>query len=200
MPDAARDGSDAGADDGTLPGLGMFVDWRAKPALPGVVTDRITVSDATFQLDHLQVLGDNMTDTRTIHSRYLLTWAVSNKPEQERFPDAPVGLYSKISFLMTNGNLGENTYEIHGTWRNPANVVRPFEIRDRVQVPVSLDCSATLPVAGSANLAIRVDLSNALAGIDFTQLEDDDSGLELKEGPQLVAFRARLMDAFRLDD
>jgi hypothetical protein len=79
-------------------------------------------------------------------------------------------------------------------------VVRPFEIRDRVQLSVSLDCNATLPVAGSANLAIRVDLSNALNGIDFTQLEDEDSGLELRDGPELVAFRARLRDAFRLDD
>jgi hypothetical protein len=193
----SHDGSD-----GPQASSGVFVEWRAKPALPGQVTDRITVTDVTFQLDHLQVLGDNttVTDTRTIHSRYLLGWSGTGKPAQEQFPDAPIGLYSKISFLMTNGNLGENTYEIHGTWRDPTNVIKPFEIRDRALVVVSLDCSATLPVGGSANLAIRVDLSNALNGIDFTMLENEDGGLELKDGPQLIDFRTRLRDAFKLDD
>jgi len=33
---------------------GLTVTWRARPNVPGMITDKITVTDAVFQLQHLQ--------------------------------------------------------------------------------------------------------------------------------------------------
>jgi hypothetical protein len=197
--DASPDGTTGGSD-GSQTALGMFVTWHADPALPGVITDKITVTDATFQLDHLQVVGDAGNDARTTHSKYLLSWDSQGKPSQEKFPDAPVGVYSKISLVMMTGSLGENSYEIHGTWTDINMPTKQFEIRDRVTVSISIDCDKELPAAGMASIGIKLDLKDALNGIDFKLLENDDSGLELKEGPQLVEFRDRLKKSFKLDE
>jgi len=197
--DASPDGTTGGSD-GSQTALGMFVTWRADPALPGVVTDKITVTDATFQLDHLQIVGDAGNDARTTHSKYLLTWDSQAKPSQERFPDAPVGVYSKISLVMMTGSLSDNAYEIHGTWTDSNMPAKRFEVRDNATLSLSIDCDEELPAAGTASLAIKVDLKDALNGIDFRLLEDEDNGLELKDGPQLVEFRDRLKKAFKLND
>src|SRR5262249_3061889 len=125
-PDGASDGS-RGSDGGDQPGLGMFVAWHANPHLPGVVSDKITVSDATFQLDHFQVIGDAGVDARTTHSRYFLTWDGTGGPQQETFPLAPVGVYSKLALVMMSGNLGDQSYEIHGTFTDSGMAAKQFE-------------------------------------------------------------------------
>jgi len=56
--------------DGAQHSLGMFVRWRASPTLPGPLSDKLVVSDATFQLDHFQIVADAGSVTR---SKYLLT-------------------------------------------------------------------------------------------------------------------------------
>lgn len=178
----------------------MFVRWRASPALPGAITNRITVSEAKFQLDHFQVLGDAGNDNRTTRFEYLLTWDNEKTPTEESFPEAPVGMYSKISLVLRSGDLGDSSYEIKGTWIDDDMESWEFEISDSMRVNISLNCRAMVPAAGSARLAIRLDLLDALAGIDFTQLDEDDGELELKNGPELVAFRNRLTNAFKLDE
>lgn len=197
--DASPDGSSV-VSDGPQSTLGMFVTWRADPPLPGDVTDNLTITDATFQLDHLQVVGDAGNDARTTHSKYLLTWDSQGKPSQEAFPDAPVGVYSKISLVMMAGALSEDVYEIRGTWTDSNMPPQRFRIRDRVTLSMSIDCDEELPAAGTANLAIKLDMKDALNSINFKLLEDEEGELELRDGPQLIVFRERLKKAFKLDD
>jgi hypothetical protein len=197
--DASPDGTSTGSD-GPQSTLGMFVTWRADPPLPGVVTDKIAITDATFQLDYLQIVGDAGVDMRTTRSKYLLTWDSQSRPAQEAFPDAPVGVYSKIAMVMMTGTLAERSYEIHGTWTDSNMPARRFRIRDTATVSVSIDCDEELPAAGMASLAIKVDLKDALNSINFKMLEDEDDELELRDGPQLIVFRDRLKTSFKLAD
>src|SRR6185503_9192221 len=123
-PDAPDDGPGPGSD-GSNSGLGMSVTWHADPALPGMVTSEIVVTEATFQIDHFEVVGDAGVDGRTTHSRYLLAWDSSHKPGKESFPQAPVGVYSKVNLVMSVGSLSENLYEIRGTWTDSGASPRP---------------------------------------------------------------------------
>jgi hypothetical protein len=182
------------------PTVGLWVTWRADPALPGDVDGKITVTDATFQMDRLQVIGDAGIDARTTHSKYVLAWNAEGKPAQERFPEAPVGVYSKILAVMAPAGPGANAYEIHGTWRDGGSSQPiPFEIRDRLLVNLSIDCDEELPAAGSAMLGIEVDLKDALNTIKFEDIMPTGGVLEV-EGPQLMQFRDRLKKAFKLDE
>jgi hypothetical protein len=196
--DASPDGPSIDTD-GPPSSLGLWVAWRADPPLPGDVDNKITVTDATFQMDRLQVIGDAGIDARTTHSKYVLAWNAQGRPAQERFPDAPVGVYSKVLALMMPGTLGEYAYEIHGTWMNGGSQPMPFEIHDRLAVSLSIDCDEELPAAGSAGLGIKVDLRDALNSVKWEDIMPMNGVLEV-EGPQLMQFRDRLKKAFKLDD
>jgi hypothetical protein len=182
--------------DGEQHSLGMFVDWDASPHLPGALTDKIIVSDVTFQLDHFQLVADAGSVAR---SKYLLAWAPGAAPSREAFPDAPPGVYSKITLVMMGGGFGDYSYRIHGTWRDGLQL-RPFEIRDRATFSVSLDCNEMLLAAGSATLEIKVDLREAISQIDFKDLKEDDGVLELHDGPELADLRDRLQRTFKLEN
>jgi hypothetical protein len=54
--------------------------------------------------------------------------------------------------------------------------------------------------AGSTTIALKVDLKDALEGIDFKNLEVDDGVSTLHEGQGLNDFRNRLQKAFTLDN
>jgi hypothetical protein len=199
-PDAPGDGNGGGSD-GPNPALGMFVTWRADPALPGAVTDKIAVTEATFQIDHLEVVGDAGVDARTTHARYLVAWDAGKKPGQESFPQAPVGVYSKINVVMAVGNLSENLYEIRGTWTDTGMPARSFRIRDRgMALSVSVDCDEMLPAAGTARMALKLDLRSALDGVNFKMLAGDDDEIDVRDGPQLAMFRMRLREAFEAEE
>jgi hypothetical protein len=176
--------------------LGLFVRWQANPAIPGPLTDKITVSEVTFQIDHFQILADAGS---VMHSKYLLGWDATTKPQLDTFPDAPPGVYSKIAVVMTGGIVDDDVYKIHGTWLD-GTTPRDFEVRDVLPFSVSLDCSATLVAAGSTTIALKVDLKDALEGIDFTSLEVDDGVSTLHDGQALNDFRNRLQKAFTLDN
>jgi hypothetical protein len=203
--DGTSPGADASPDgppvetDGPPSALGLWVTWRADPPLPGAVDGKITVTDATFQMDRLQVIGDAGIDARTTHSKYVLAWDAQGKPAQERFPDAPVGVYSKILAVMMPGSLGENAYAIHGTWMDSGLQPVPFEIRDHVVLSLSIDCNEQLPAAGSAMLGIKVDLRDALNSVKWEDIVPMNGVLEV-DGPQLLQFRDRLKKAFKLDE
>jgi len=203
--DGMSPGADASPDgppvdtDGPPSALGLWVAWRADPALPGDVDGKITVTDATFHMDRLQVIGDAGIDARTTRSKYVLAWNAQGKPAQERFPEAPVGVYSKILAVMAPDGPGGNAYEIHGTWMNSGSQPIPFEISDRLTVSLSVDCDEELPAAGSAMLGIKVDLKDALNSIKFEDIMPMNGVLEV-DGPQLLPFRDRLKKAFKLDD
>lgn len=185
-------------DDGNGHALGVFVPWNANPALPGPLNDNIGVTDATFQLEHLQIISDSATgDSRTTHTGFLVQWNSEKTPAQDAFPDAPEGLYSKVSLDMF-GNLFDYSYEIHGTWMDGDQQKR-FKIHDHAPISMSMDCNTILSAAGSATIPIRVDLTDAISNINFKALDTDNgvSELDTTDG-QMPAFRDRLQKAFTI--
>jgi hypothetical protein len=197
--------------DGPQHNRGVFVAWKAQPSLPGMLTDRIAVSAATFQVSHLQVVGDaGPGDERTTRSRYLVQWSSQGTPALESFPDAPAGVYSKITVDTTAGNLAPYAYEIEGTWRQrragpgPGDAaddqLRPFRIIDLFALSATLDCDEALAAGGSATLTINVALAEAVGNIDFDRLGSDGDSLVLAPNdPQMPPFRERLRRAFHSD-
>jgi hypothetical protein len=194
MPDTPE-----GTHDGQGPQLGMFVSWNAQPALPGPLTDKITVSEATFQLNHFQIVADS---GNSMHSRYLLAWSSGMAPSQEAFHDATAGVYSQAS-LDLGGTLVNYAYRIRGMWAGD-KAPRPFEIRDDQPLTVTIDCNKMLAAAGWTDIAITVDLRGALGSINFKDLEDEEGLIEItNQGSHmgaLQAFRGHLQDAFKSQD
>ena len=186
--------------DGSGPGLGMSVIWDADPALPGSVTDRVTVTDADFQIDHLQLLSDAGADDRTIHSSYQLRWSASTTPSPEMFPDAPVAVYQKISLDLRPGFRAQYAYEIQGTWRDSDDDLKPFKIVDTMGLSIPIECSVVLHAGDRASIEIRVDLRDALDNVDFAHVNEQDGVRLLAGGPQLADFHGRMMRAFKLEE
>jgi hypothetical protein len=178
-------------------GLGIFVAWDASPPLPGPVSDKITVTDVSFQLKSFQLVADAGGGT---HTKYFLTWSSLSEPSVDAFPDAPAGVYSKVSLDM-GGTLVDYAYQVRGTWKDDGNEPKQFLIEDHAPFTVDLDCHKVLMAAGSAKLAVRMDLRDTLNGIDFDRLEEHDDMLVLDNGNalQLGPFRDRLQHAFDID-
>lgn len=184
------------APDGPGANAGLFVTWGARPRLPGPLTASITLSQVTFGIDRFEVQSD--ADGGTSRARYPLTWSAGATPVPETFPDAPSGLYSRVA--ITLGGYYDNAYEIEGTWLDRGKT-KPFRIVDRGTLKTSFELSATLAAGGAATIGIDIELADAVGGLDFHRLDDDDGELELLTGdPQLVGFRKRLADAFRIAD
>ncbi len=195
------------------PDSGMVLSWNAKPALPGPVTDEIIVTEVTFQLEHLQLVSDAGADDRTTHTRYQLSWSADGRPREDSFPTAPVGTYQKIVLDLRPGNQVPFAYEILGTWRDrsPGGPVggggggggggdpRSFRITDMGTLTLPVLCSVSLPPGNQVEIAIRLNLRDALAAVDFKQLQPIGGVLVMPPGPQLVGFRARLQRAFSVD-
>ncbi|HMG57123.1 MAG TPA: hypothetical protein VK601_26670 [Kofleriaceae bacterium] len=192
-PDAAID-----ADAPPQP-VGMFVTWSAKPALPGPVTDKITVTEATFHLEHLQLISDAGADDRTTRSRYQIAWDAAGVPAQEMFPEAPAAVYQRILLDMRAAGQPSYSYEIRGTWRDSDNVAMPFRIIDRLMLEIPISCSVALAAGSSMVLGIRVDLKDALNSVNWKDADDDD-GVLVPTPQQLFMLHGRLEDAFDLDD
>lgn len=186
--------------DGPAPSFGMSVTWDADPALPGSVTDKVAVTVASFQIDHLQLLSDAGADEHTTRSSYQLRWDSHTTPPKETFPDAPVAVYQRISLDVRPGFQAPFAYEIDGTWRDSGDDPKPFKIIDTMALSIPIDCSVALPVGGMGSVAIGVDLRDALNNVDFTHMNEQNGVLVLAGGPELMDFHNRLARAFKLDD
>jgi hypothetical protein len=199
-------GSVAGPDAPEVPGdgsaarRGLFIEWRATPAVPGPLTDRLTVADATFRLDHFQVTSD-AGSTSTTRMRYVLAWSSRGEPAQEVFPEAPAGVYSKVSLAMMADRPAEYAYRIEGTWRAGDDTIVAYDIKDRMPLMLAFDCDKTLSAGGAATLTINLDLEAAIEGIDFDRLwEEGQTLIEIADGPELREFRDRMKRAFEIEE
>ena len=195
--------------DGPLPALGVRVSWDAK--IPGNVTENIVVTDASFQLEHFQLVSDAGADGRTTHSRYQLRWAEGVKPDAESFPDAPVGMYQRISLDMRPGGQPPYAYQIQGLWRDDSgggsgstsgsdDDMKPFRIVNTMGLSLPIKCNVALSPGGSVSFGIKLDLEEALQRIDFGGLPEVGGVRTLNGGPQLMELNMRMMKAFELDD
>ena len=198
-PDAATE------PDGPPRSLGMTVTFNARPDLPGMVTDKVTVTDAVFQLEHLQLLSDAGADSRTTKMRFQLEWSDSASPPAQTFPDAPVARYQQILLDMRSDAHPpfSYSYQIQGTWQDEEDgKPKPFRIVDSMMLDVLVPCDVALPAGGSGSVAVRIDLRNALDGIDFSKLPPDNTGtLVLASGKPLSDLRNELIQhAFALDN
>lgn len=195
--------------DGVLPPLGVRVSWDAD--VPGNVTENIVVTDASFQLEHFQLVSDAGADARTTHSRYQLHWAEGIKPDAELFPDAPVGMYQRISLDIRPGGQPPYAYQIQGLWRDDSGSgsgstsgsaadMKPFRIVSAMMMSLPIKCNVSLVPGGSVSFSIKLELEEALQRIDFGGLPEMGGVRVLNGGPELNALNMRMMKAFELDD
>jgi hypothetical protein len=171
---------------------GLTVTWTARPGVPGVLSDKITVTDAVFQLEHLQLVSDA---GGTTHTRLQLAWGSDGMPPNEPFPEAPVAHYQQILLDMRSDARPpfSYAYQIEGTWQDDDDS-GPFRIADPMILEVPVACDVMLPASGTVTVAIRLDLRNALNGINFKNLMMDNNGVRvLSGGPQLAGVRDQLM-------
>jgi hypothetical protein len=171
---------------------GLTVTWRARPSVPGTITDKITVTDVVFQLEHLQLVSDA---GGTTHTRLQLEWGKGGTPDDEEFPEAPVAHYQQILLDMRSDARPpfSYAYKIEGTWQDDDDSGQ-FRIVDPMILEVPVACDVMLPARGAVTVAIRLDLRNALNGIDFKVVKPDGDGVRvLSGGPQLMGLREQLM-------
>jgi len=191
LPDAA-----------TSQSLGIFVAWHASPALPGTLDDHLTVSEATFHIAAFEVIGDaGPGDSRTTRLKYSVAWDAAGKPAQEAFPDAPVGMYSKITVDLAGPSFGDFAYQIRGTYRD-GGVVKPFSLIDYVRLGATIDCQEAVVAGSAVTIPISFKVGDALNSLDFRRLTSIDGAL-MFAGPldlQLLSFRDHLAAAFKVDD
>lgn len=179
---------------------GLTVTWRAQPSVPGMITDKITVTDAVFQLQHLQLVSD-ASSAQTTQGPLELEWSSDGSPSDEVFPDAPVAHYQQILLDMRSDRPPFSyAYQIQGLWQDDGDS-RPFQIVDLTILEVPVACDVMLPASGSVTVAVQLDLRNALNGIDFKSLPTDHGMLVLNGGPQLLDLRDQLMhQAFTIEN
>jgi hypothetical protein len=172
---------------------GLIVTWRAQPSLPGMLTDKIMVTDAVFQLEHLQLVSDASSE-HTTHTRLQLEWDSGGSPPDEVFENAPVAHYQQIVLDMRSDARPpfSYAYQIEGTWQDDDDSGK-FRIADPAVLQVSVACDVLLPASGSVTVAIRLDLRNALNGINFKSLPMDGGVRVLSSGKQLADLREQLI-------
>ncbi len=178
----------------------MHVTFATKPAMiPGNLQDWLTLDSAEFNFDNLRVIGDaGPGDPRTTATSFQLRWDTTTTPPPIDFPDAPSGLYSKVS-LQIDGLVVNASYRLkgkvnlNGTWN-------AYDVEDHDALSLSLDIDRTLAPGGTATIGLLVNFEDALSGVDYTMLPFDDGALQLETGsPQMTTFRTKLTAGISID-
>ena len=185
------------ADDTIAPDGGsteLRIEWTGQPAsIPGEVSTTATLERAVFRLDDPRVVGDAGSMEL---DRETLEWARGIVPAPDVLAGAAPGLYSRLLFEV-KGDDDEYSYELIGTAR-VGSTTRPFTIRDRDDLSVSLEFSILLRAGDTARLPVRIDLDRLVEAVDFAQAPVEDGRFLVEDGLQLDAVRAVLRGAFAL--
>lgn len=178
------------------PGIALV--WRSQGTLPGIISPSVTVATASFAAHNIRLIGDAVSgDSRTTRNTVAVAWTAAGTPEPTLFPDAPTGLYSKVSFEL-DGKILDPSYQITGTVLVGGDSF-PFVISDLDEIEISQSTSCALAPGGKAEIDVVMDLEPALAGVDFSTVRNDSGTLVLdNQNSQLSAFRSRVHDAFKV--
>jgi hypothetical protein len=185
------------ADDTTTPDAGgteLRVEWTGQPqSLPAAVSSDATLDRAVLQTHDLRAVGDaGPIDL----DRETLEWARGIAPTPDVVEGAPPGLYSRLLFELEGDDDTEGyAYELVGTVR-VGSTTRPFTIRDRNDLSLSIDFSIMLRAGAGARVPVRVELDKLVEAVDFTQVPVVDGRYLVEDGAQLSAVRDRLRGAF----
>lgn len=194
MP-APTDGG-AMSDTGGDPAFALRVRWGAVPALPGPVSTSIEVTQASFRVLRLQVIGDASGGAATTARQLELAWGgPAGDPPPTVFPQAPAGLYSQVAFDL-DAQQGM-AYEISGVARI-GGVLEPFHIVDTQELAISVDGFGVMLEPGkSAEIPVVLDLARPLTRVNFMQLPVIEGVRELDAThPQVNQLREDLAAAF----
>jgi hypothetical protein len=186
--------ADPGPPDPDAGGTGLRVEWAGRPeVLPAQLSPEVTLERAVFRPHELRVVGDAGPIGL---GRKTLEWARGIVPAPDVPAGAPTGLYSRLLFELEGGEDGaEYAYELVGTAR-VGSTTRPFTIRDRGELGVSLEFSIMLRAGEDARIPVRVELDKLVEAVDFAQAPVDDGRFLVETGTPLAAVRAALRDAF----
>ncbi len=94
-----------------------------------------------------------------------LLWATGEVPPDLEFPDAPTGLYARMSLELDRGT-GTYAYELTGS-ADIRGVIEPFTVRDRDQLAVSFEYEIALPPGAAARIPVRIELDSVVRALDF---------------------------------
>lgn len=177
----------------------LSIAWKAKPgAWPGEISKGVKIEEAQFSFDNLRVIGDaGPGDPRTTESSFDLKWDTSTSPDPIDFENAPIGLYSQLSFQIAGRDLSKDSYDIRGTAMVDGDEM-DFRIQDKLPMPIALQIDEMLMPGTTATVELEIDFVHALESIDYEALDTDNGHLELDESdPQIVAFRKKLIESFK---
>ncbi|TMQ21643.1 MAG: hypothetical protein E6J90_13820 [Deltaproteobacteria bacterium] len=187
---------------------GLTVTWNADPALPGEVDDKITVTEATFQIEYLQVESDLGLAERTTRSKFQLRWTSGVAPEPDTFREAPAATYQSV-LIGIRPAPGQPAYEIKGNWQDDeagsgagaGGMMRPFRITDNMSmIMIQIACQKTLPADGSLTIPVKVNLKDAFDNLDFKNVPPVGGVLVVDGGPALAAVRSQIAKLFDLEN
>ena len=174
----------------------LLITWAATPAIPGPINSNGTVkiTAASFKVSRVQAIGDAGGASR---DDLVLGWSLESSPPATELPDAPSGIYSKVTLAIDGGTALDIAYQIDGTVEINGET-KPFVIQDRNALDIEVkDFNVTLPPVGTATLPIKLDMGDALDNIDYESLDVENGVLTLDTDDSGMAdFRGALKQAF----
>ncbi|MBL9015133.1 MAG: hypothetical protein JNL83_13200 [Myxococcales bacterium] len=188
--------SDAAALSDAITQQGLIVNVVALPALPGEIKSDLTVTSVVFHVQRLQVIGDNGQPMTS--AAFDLGWqGEGTNPSPIDFPTAPSGLYSQVS-IEIDASAAAPVYEIFGTVKVGGDI-EMFHIRDTENLDIDITgYNVTLAPGQSAIMGVRLDLRDAIDGIDMGMLPMMMGRRTLETNDaQMSEFRDKLDDAFK---
>lgn len=181
VPDASvpMDG-DVGDADARPPGAGGIVlEFRVRPRLPGGAGGpfEAEIDSAEVLVYDLRIVGDAPVDARTRRDMVTFTWA--QELEEVAYPDAPLGLYTRV--------LGSIQHvELHGSVKLGEERV-PFEVELEDSVALMIELGGIDLKAGETEtIRIDVELGPIVRDLPWDTVERDEGKLSIEDDSPLI--------------